>query len=168
VITAPIQIFDDVRRDLLPMLEREILARIEAQRGSFPSLNQGGWKSSEGAFEWESAPAMRALRATICDHLGGAGIGSLAHNRPNAWAMVNRAGSFHPTHRHQTAIRAGVYYVSPGNPPTPTIFELATGEDLPVEAKPGRLVIFPGNLWHRVPVYSGDAPRITIAFDLRR
>jgi hypothetical protein len=83
--------------------------------------------------------------------------------------MVNRAGDCHPRHIHQGAIWSGVYCVDPGDEPiTPTLFE-APDRDVAVMPAPGRLVLFPGDMWHSVPACAGGpAPRITIAFDVRR
>jgi hypothetical protein len=92
---------------------------------------------------------------------------------PVAWAMVNRAGSYHQRHQHRVAILSGVYYVVSGDPLTPTVFEcpcdggIKQGE-LQVEPYPGRLVLCRGETWHSVPKYMGETPRITIAFDVRR
>src|SRR5262249_3535035 len=92
---APLRVFDDVKSELVPALATEILA-LAAPRRSTASLNQGGWKSPEGAFEWEDTYALAELGKAIAAHF--------PNQRAVAWCMVNRAGSFHPTHRHQTAI----------------------------------------------------------------
>jgi hypothetical protein len=166
---APL-VFDDVRPDLCPALEQVILDRMRRDRGRrIGSLNVGGWKSGEDFFEWPDA-AVQDLRQTIGAEVGAASI---------AWAMVNRAGSHHPRHQHRIAILSGVYYVTAGSADaiTPTIYEcpcdgrpVRAGEkyELDVEPHPGRLVICRGATWHRVPKYLGEAPRITIAFDVRR
>lgn len=152
-------VYDDVRPELCVALEQVILARMQADRGrKIGSLNVGGWKSSEDFFSWPDA-AVQEFRATIVEMVGAWS--------PVAWTMVNRAGSHHPRHQHPIATLVGIYYVTTGNPATPTIFECG-GSELEVEPHPGRLVLSPGSMWHRVPRYAGDAPRITIAFDVRR
>jgi hypothetical protein len=88
--------------------------------------------------------------------------------------MVNRAGSQHPRHQHRIASLSGIYYVTRGSEDaiTPTIFECPCAAsqryDLEIEPDLGRLVLCQGQMWHRVPRYDGAAPRITIAFDVRR
>ncbi len=83
--------------------------------------------------------------------------------------MVNRRGSQHPRHNHRGAIVSGVYYVRAGDAlAPPTIFEIAGEQELHVEPLAGRLALFPASLYHRVPKYAGDEPRITIAFDALR
>lgn len=164
-------VFDGVRPELCSALEQIILGRMQNDRGRrVGSLNVGGWKSSEDFFAWRDAPVQELLR-TIVEIVG-------APKPLVGWAMVNRAGSQHPRHQHRVAILSGVYYVTPGSSKaiTPTIFECPCdgrarpGEhhELAVDPYPGRLVICRGETWHRVPIYAGDLPRITIAFDVRR
>lgn len=153
-------VFDGVLPELCPALEQVILHRMQIDR-STKSLNVGGWKSTEDFFSWPD-PAVQALRQRIVAEVGAP--------RPVAWAMVNRAGSHHPRHQHRIATLTGVYYVAAGSEEaiTPTVFECEDGSELEIEPHPGRLAIFRGETWHRVPVYPGELPRITIAFDVRR
>jgi Putative 2OG-Fe(II) oxygenase len=152
-------VFDNVLAELCPALEQIILERMQTIR-STKSLNVGGWKSGEDFFSWPYAE-VQDLRQRMSAETGS--------SRPVAWAMVNRAGSHHPRHQHRAAVLTGVYYVTSGSEDaiTPTIFECAGG-NLEVEPHPGRLVICRGETWHRVPIYPGELPRITIAFDVRR
>ena len=161
-------VFDDVRPELCPALEQVILDRMQRDRGrKTGSLNVGGWKSGEDFFAWPDA-AVQELRQVIVEMVGA--------RSPIAWAMVNRAGSHHPRHQHRIAILSGVFYVTAGseNTHTPTVFECpCDGQpgdryELEVYPHPGRLVVCRGETWHRLPVYAGDLPRITIAFDVRR
>lgn len=143
----------------------------QERQPSAPTLNVGGWRSGELATQ--SNPAIAALIGAIREHVSADVSG---------WAMINRGGSSHPRHWHDGSVLSGVYYVDPGEGPSPpTIFELGVrgrrGARLPRGTKvserevtpvAGRLVLFPGDLWHRVPPYAGSAPRITVAFDVRR
>jgi hypothetical protein len=143
---------------------RDAIVAQESRHASAPTLNRGGWRSAE----------IVALLDAIRDRVDADGV--------SGWAMVNRGGSSHPRHWHDGSILSGIYYVDPGEEvSSPTIFELgvrgARGARLPrgtkvseLEVTPvaGRLVLFPGDLWHRVPPYAGGAPRITVAFDVRR
>lgn len=155
---------DGVRLDLVSRLTIDLLARVRASKESVASLNVGGWKSTQDLQTWPDE-STRALIATIRNlHIDGC--------RVVAWAMVNRSGSYHPRHNHASACVSGVYYVDPGDSANAsgTIFELDNG--LPgrsvVEIAPvrGRLALFPGRMWHSVPPYLGDKPRVTIAFDV--
>ena len=164
-------IFDGVRPELCPALEQVILGRMQGDRGRrVGSLNVGGWKSGEDFFAWPDE-AVQELRRTIVEMIGA--------RSPVAWTMVNRAGSRHPRHQHRVAILTGVYYVAAGSSDaiTPTVFECPCdgrptrhGDRYELEVEPyaGRLAIFRGEMWHRVPPYPGELPRITVAFDVRR
>lgn len=165
-------VLDGVRPDLCPALEQVILGRMQNDRGRrIGSINVGGWKSSEDFFAW-SDEAVQEIRREIVEIVG-------ATKSLVGWAMVNRAGSQHPRHQHRAAILVGVYYVAVGSPEfaTPTVFECpcdgrATRPtdryELAVDPHPGRLALSRGEAWHRLPVYVGSLPRITVAFDVRR
>lgn len=167
-------IFDGVRPELCAALAEVILGRMQVDRGrKIGSINVGGWKSGEDLFSWPDAP-VQELRQALIGAVGGRSVGGRSWV---GWAMVNRAGSQHPRHQHRVAILTGIYYVAAGNAVvTPTVFEcpcdpLLRGSDryeLEVDPHPGRLVVCRGETWHWVPSYSGDEPRITIAFDVRR
>jgi len=158
-------VYDGVRPELCPALTEVILDRMKHDRGKrVGSLNVGGWKSSEDVFAWPEAP-VQDLRRTIVDMIG--------HRSPVAWAMVNRAGSQHPRHQHRIAYLFGVFYVTSGDPRIPTICECPcdgrpTKHELAIDPEPGRLVLCRGETWHRLEIYPGDLPRITIVFDVRR
>jgi len=163
--TEPL-VFDGVRPELCLALEQIILDRMRSARGrKIGSINIGGWKSEEDFFSWPDE-AVQQLRQTIVDQIG--------HQAPVAWAMVNRAGSQHPRHQHRIASLSGIYYVTSGSEDaiTPTIFEcpynVSQHYDLEIEPDPGRLVLLNGMMWHRLPIYAGEIPRITIVFDVRR
>jgi hypothetical protein len=160
-------VFDGIIPEICPALEQVILHRMQTNR-STKSLNVGGWKSTEDFFSWPEA-AVQELRQQIVAEMGA--------SRLVGWAMVNRAGSHHPRHQHRVAVLTGIYYVTAGSEDAiiPTIFECegdarggSARHELEVEPHPGRLVICRGETWHRVPIYPGELPRITIAFDVRR
>lgn len=159
-------VYDDVRADLCPQLGQVILDRMtrEGGRRSSGSLNVGGWKSGEDFFSWAD-PAVQALRDAI--------YGMLDVRSMVAWAMVNWGGSRHPRHQHPIASLSLVYYVIPGDPLVPTIYECPCDgrrptSELVVDPRVGRLVAARGQTWHRVDAYNGDTPRVTIAIDVRR
>lgn len=168
-------IVDHVALELVPLLRAAILSRIDVE-SSFRSLNVGGWRSDESLFQWKPGTGARELAGVIAAQLD-VPVRSL-----HGWALINRAGSRHKRHNHQSK-RSGVFYVDRGSElSTPTCFELATArrateppgtyetvivDQLTVAARAGRLVHFPGDMFHWVPEYKDDEPRITIAFDVR-
>lgn len=145
----------------------------------YPSLNSLAWKSDETFLD--RTPQGRALRELVMAELA-AIAPALGNRRMVGWAMLNANGSEHPRHnRAGDAIASGVYYVRAGSPMIPTVFEVGwssaraqrmgdpieiTQSEVAVSPLPGRLALFPGTCWHRMPRYDGTEPRITIAFDV--
>jgi hypothetical protein len=167
-VIADLRVRDQVCPALLPALHDEIIAHSHGP--SYGSKNVGGWKSTEDLFVWQDAPALRELGRVLCHDVPE--IAELVLGPPHGralpmvgWAMVNRNGSFHRRHCHGGKL-VGVYYVTSGDPAVPTIIE-TPGGDMMVQPTPGRLAIFPPAFWHSVPVYEGQAPRITIAIEVR-
>lgn len=191
-----IQIYESVAPTRLKQLSDMILA-WSTQYKSAPSKNVGGWKSSETLFAidnpavHELAQEIRTLVyafTPVADYFKHDWSGDL-----HGWAMVNYRGAEHPRHTHHRTIATGIYYVDPGTDDpldgTPTLFEATEKDvtraevqsdgtipgvtvdrdanDLGIAPLPGRLVLFPGSVWHRVPKVIGTRPRITIAFDVR-
>jgi len=154
-IRAEPLVLDGLLPDGCPELAELILSIGGPSAGS---TNVGGWKSDDRLFEYDS-PAIIALDQAVTEMLGAPSV---------AWAMVNHNGSLHRRHQHGGAIVSWVYYVEAGDPLAPTIFECADGSEVDIEPQPGRIAVFPGQMWHRMPAYPGQAPRITIAGDVRR
>lgn len=162
-------VVDGFRLDLVDGLRGATLAR-HATRRSTPTLNVGGWRSDDLA-SWGEPCAAELVEAIY---------GRVAFGEIVTWAMVNRLGSHHPRHRHDGAVVSGIYYLDPGeDPSSPTVFELgARGRagikpkrgmpEVAVDAVAGRLVLFPGDMWHGTRPYAGDRPRVTVTFDVRR
>jgi hypothetical protein len=111
----------------------------------------------------------------------------------NMWANVNRTGHSNEFHSHPGAYWSGVYYVDDGGiaadpslggelefmdprGPLPAVTAPHLGVAMPgglsagaterVPPRPGRMVMFPGWLLHKVRTYRGSAERISIAFNL--
>lgn len=148
---------------LLDSLREEILRR-EQLAPSYPSHNVGGWRTPEDLLDSPCA-AITQLRDRITRAV------AQVDSRPfalRAWAVVNRAGSYHKRHIHGNgAIWSGIYYVAPGDAPSArTCFELPEGAQH-ITPEPSLMVVFPASLWHSVEPHHGTAPRITIAFDAR-
>lgn len=97
-----------------------------------------------------------------------------------AWSVRLRPGGFHTDHLHPQGWLSSACYISlPDAVQDPDRREgwlklgqpgIATTPDLPPERhvapQPGRLVLFPSHMWHGTVPFSGDQPRLSIAFDL--
>lgn len=162
-----VKVIDGIHLEIVPFLRDTILERAK-RSPSQGSNNVGGWKSSADLFAWPGEE-IRTLRDAIIDQL------RIAPLSLHGWAMVNRTGSEHKRHTHGLQYTCGVYYVSPGDPAVPTIFEIQNWEtskvidlgEKDIAPLQGRLVLFSGATWHRVPKYNGIEPRISIAFEAR-
>lgn len=154
-----VMICDDVCPEIIGDLREAILSRAARSQQSHPTLNRGGWRSGE-FFAWPD-PTVAILYQAI------ARVVRVEQRRSlTGWAMINRRGSHHPRHVHQGAVATGVYVVDPGGrPTTPTVFEIG-GDEVPVEPRTARLLLFPADMWHYVPVLSTEGVRVTIAFDI--
>lgn len=108
----------------------------------------------------------------------------------DAWFHVSRQGAYQGLHNHQNASWSGIYCVDPGEPdpdnpqsgvvrfhdPRPNILMYADGgnEHLNEEVRygvvdlahrAGKLTIFPSYLMHEIFPYTGDRPRVVVAFN---
>lgn len=127
-----------------------------------------------------------ALDAPILAHLAQLGRGDDPVRRRNtggyrfagAWSVLLRPGGYHTDHVHprgwlssafhldlpETVAQRPQGWLAFGRPGVPTSPALPpTRHVCPV---PGQLILFPSYLWHGTEPFSGDAPRLTVAFDL--
>lgn len=149
----------------LDVLRAEILRRA-ASEPTYYSKNVGGWRSHDDFFRWPLAEVAE-LRGRFAHAV--AGLPVEHRTRPfrcdRAWAIVNRAGSYHQRHTHGEAVWSGIYYVDAGGVPSArTLFETVDGT-VYVTPVPGLMTIFPSSMFHSVEPHLGDGLRITIAFD---
>lgn len=170
---------------------KELVLEKERTEPGVGLSNVGGWHSNADLLNWDS-PHVITLRDRIDQ--GAATILDLARNQEKdvdlkmklgAWANVSRKGAYNSIHNHAPALFSGVYYVTMGEPQPPESKEgllefvdprpgthsgaLPTHIFNPsfiVDPKPGMLIMFPGWLLHFVHPYSGESPRISIAFNL--
>ena len=95
-----------------------------------------------------------------------------------AWSVRLRRGGYHVNHVHPEGWVSSAYYVSV--PPEVQDETLRSGwikfgepryavpgvtPERFVQPRAGRLVLFPSYMWHGTTPITGDAPRMTIAFD---
>jgi tetratricopeptide (TPR) repeat protein len=95
------------------------------------------------------------------------------------WSVWLRPGGFHADHVHQQGWLSSACYVELpaavgaggqegwikfGEPGLPTRPKLEA--EHAVRPEPGTVVLFPSYMWHGTIPFSGDEPRLTIAFDI--
>ena len=102
-----------------------------------------------------------------------------------SWASVSRKGEYLAGHSHNDCIASVVYMLDPGNgknenglngrfaitdPRVPGCCNVEEGR-VTMEVAPdmheGSMIIFPSELVHHVHPYTGDEPRITIAWNFK-
>lgn len=98
-----------------------------------------------------------------------------------SWYHIGEKNSAHESHNHPNCSWCGVFCVQSGDPNSggDTVFQspissnfrdhgtkyLAKETTLRVKAKDGRLILFPSYLNHSQSLYTGDKPRIVVAFN---
>lgn len=127
-----------------------------------------------------------ALDGPIRAHLAQLGAGDDPVRRRNtgsyrfagAWSVLLQPGGYHTDHVHPRGWVSSAFYVDLpdavaqqpqgwlafGRPGVPT--SLALPPTRYVRPVAGQLVLFPSYLWHGTEPFSGEASRLTVAFDL--
>lgn len=135
-------------------------------------------------------PVLRALFTAldrpIRAHLAQLGAGDDPVRRRNtgsyrfagAWSVLLQPGGYHTDHVHPRGWLSSAFYVDlpdavaqhpqgwlafgrPGVPTSPALPPMRH-----VRPVAGQLVLFPSYLWHGTEPFSGEASRLTVAFDL--
>ena len=148
--------------------------------------NARGWHSSEDlhlSADDDLAWLMARLKEVSIDCIEGFEAGR-AHGEAHilaAWANVNEYGAWNMPHMHLPAQWSGVFYVTMGD--DPEVAEDQEGgilffDPLPLgeifkrppyvamSPQAGTMLLFPAYVNHMVAPYYGEAPRISIAFNL--
>jgi uncharacterized protein (TIGR02466 family) len=181
--------------ELNPILRDRILAH-EANSPGIVKSNYGGWHSETGQLEFCGDVGERLLSRVLAFTDEATRRFFAQHNKPSptfswkltAWANVSRNGDFNSAHVHPGSTWSGTYYVDTGDPTDPqrgtllhlldpimaarTTF-LSVGEssvpaNFVINPTPGLMILFPSYLPHEVYPHKGDAPRISIAFNLKK
>jgi Flp pilus assembly protein TadD len=123
----------------------------------------------------------RALPAVMPGNTWTGALPDIADMALSGWVTRLRSQGYQHGHIHPTAWLSGVYYVS--LPPevsdrgdagwiefgrAPYFYADADqGDIVPVQPRPGRLVLFPSYFYHRTIAFQSEHERLTIAFDFR-
>lgn len=127
-----------------------------------------------------------AVQGPINRHVAGLGVGAdpLRARNTGAWRMAGcwsvqlAPGGFHAPHVHPNGWLSSACYIEVpavveagghegwlgfgGAPFAPEVFPPERFE----KPEPGKLVLFPSYLWHGTVPFTGDRPRLTVAFDV--
>ncbi|HET6160370.1 MAG TPA: TIGR02466 family protein [Dongiaceae bacterium] len=175
----------DVDPDLAARLNPELETAIKELIEPRPQIPIGS--------TWQTAPVLHRHErfGEFCGLVRKAGAAAIAFldlkhrdfEITGCWANINPTGGLNSPHTHPNNFLSGVYYVSlPANsghivfadprpqaagilPPAEN-WNKYVGNEIKLEVKEGRMVIFPAWLVHSVPVNRSAEERISISFNL--
>jgi uncharacterized protein (TIGR02466 family) len=175
----------DLEPELAARLNPELAASINALIDPRPKIPVGS--------TWQTTPVLHKEErfGEFCGLVRKAGAAAVAFldlkhrdfEITGCWANINPKGGLNSPHTHPNNFLSGVYYVAlpedagqivfaDPRPQAAAILPPAekwnkyVGNEVRLEAKPGRMVIFPAWLVHSVPVNRSDEERISISFNL--
>jgi uncharacterized protein (TIGR02466 family) len=175
----------DLKPDAARALNARLVPEIERLISPRPPIQPGS--------NWQTDPVLHTLPAfgEFITFVETAARGVLRFLRldhmpvqiTGCWANINPPGAYHPLHHHPNNYLSGVYYAKAGSnasvilfqdprpqasiisPPHRELTPLTVSASA-VEARSGRLVIFPAWLKHTVPTNATGEDRISISFNL--
>jgi tetratricopeptide (TPR) repeat protein len=150
---------------------------------------RGGSQTGQ-SLERSDDPVIRAffqaIDGPIRRHIAGLGQGddplrrriTGAYGFDAVWSVRLRPGGRHADHLHQRGWLSSACYIDLppaigwdrqgwikfGEPGVPT--DPALPPERHIKPEPGKLVLFPSYMWHGTVPFEGDAPRLSIAFDV--
>jgi len=175
----------DLRRRVHEPLNASLLSTIEELISPRQPIPIGS--------TWQSDPVLHTLdgfrefTSIVCEAAQGIiaflDLDAGAFEITGCWANINPTGALNSNHCHPNNFLSGVYYVSvpkgtgriefaDPRPQAAVIFPPVkrwnrfNGNKVTLEAKEGRLIIFPAWLSHSVPVNRGRHERVSLSFNI--
>jgi len=175
----------DLPEDQAGPLNEALLRYLDAWFSPRPALRPGEtWQTTQDLHEKDVfAPLYPFLDDAVRKALSGLGVHDTDYVVTGCWANINPPGGFHPPHIHPNNLVSGVYYAQtlPGGDgisfhdprPQSGIIRPTRGkqvqenaQDIEIEAKPGRMLLFPSWLRHSVKPNYTDAERVSLSFNI--
>jgi uncharacterized protein (TIGR02466 family) len=165
-----------VNAQLKDHLERWFTPRPEIPAGET-------WQTTQDLHEQEAfAPLYPFVDDAIQAAIKALGVDGSGYEITGCWANINPPGSAHRPHSHPNNIVSGVYYVQTIGAEDEIVFHdprpqahviqpvtaravAETQSSIGVEAKPGRMLLFPSWLRHSVRPNRSGAERISLSFN---
>ena len=175
----------DLAPETRAAMDDDLAARIDALLTPRPKIGPGEtWQTRNDLL---GDPAFAALIAVVREAVDG--VLSFLDAEPTpyevtgCWANINPSGAPHSMHSHGNNFLSGVYYLRTGQGSdsitffdprnevgiiTPRFTKVTqhNSRTVHLEAKAGRLVLFPSWLKHAVAPNQSQAERISIAFNI--
>lgn len=166
-------------------LNKTIMRDLYSMIGDLPPVDVGGTLQTDtNLHEFDEFAGLTALIVDSSE----AALDFLQIEYDNfqitgCWANINPTGGINTPHTHPNNYLSGVYYVqteegadsiffSDPRPQAsvvmPTVKEesIYTGNEVIIDAKDGRLIMFPAWMSHGVPVNRSNRDRISVAFNI--
>lgn len=180
---TPIWVVDMEAQDYEP-LNRTILANLEAMMGDRPEVKLGGTLQTDN--DLHTFDAFADLTGRIVTAVKGV-LRFLEVDYENfeitgCWANINPPGGINTPHMHPNNYLSGVYYVQTGAGADSIFFSdprpqagmvlprmkrenVYSANEASIEAKVGRMIIFPAWLMHGVPANRSSRDRVSVSFN---
>jgi uncharacterized protein (TIGR02466 family) len=174
----------DFDEEVFVPVNKEIEAGLASLIEHCPNVPPGGtFQTDTDLYEFEEFAEIIALIGTsVKGALDFLGIEEL-FEITGCWANINPVGGINTPHTHPNNYLSGVYYVKTGEGSDRIFFSdprpqasvvspqvkednIYTGNEVSMEAKVGRLIIFPAWLTHGVPANQSGDDRISISFNI--
>ncbi len=175
----------DLKPEVHEPLNRRIKDYLEKTISPRPAVAPGGTLQTEPDLHTvaEMAELTQCMNAAAKGALEFLKIDYDAFEITGCWANINPRGGLNTPHTHPNNYLAGVYYVQTAGGADEIVFTdprpqasmisptfkeetIYTGNEIAVEVKDGRMVLFPAWLSHGVPANRSDQDRISIAFNI--
>jgi uncharacterized protein (TIGR02466 family) len=184
IFPTPVWVLD-LRPEVYRPLNAKMMQALEAMTTPRPPINPGG--------TWQTDPFIHTLPqfAELTSVIRAGAKGALDFLRieygsfeiTGCWANINPKGGLNTRHTHPNNFLSGTYYVQvPAgasrivfDDPRPQAMTMLprmkkynkfVGNEIGVEVKAGRLVLFPAWLSHGVPANPDELERISVSFNI--
>ncbi|MEK9684989.1 MAG: 2OG-Fe(II) oxygenase family protein [Rhodospirillaceae bacterium] len=175
----------DLERSKAASICEKVFAQVEKRMPPVDEISGG--HSVQSGTQMQNDPAfgdlMECVDKAAQDVLSFLGKKGESLQVTGCWANVSGPNSHHREHSHPNNFLSGVFYVKTPkggdtinfHDPRPAAHAIAPHFERPsmhnlstmfVEAKPGRIMIFPSWLRHSVDPNSGEGLRVSVAFNL--
>lgn len=175
----------DLPADQVEPINAGLLALLERWFTPRPALRPGEtWQTTQDLHERaEFGPLLPFVQGAVDATLQALAVRDRSWLITGCWANINPAGGFHPPHIHPNNLVSGVYYLQ--TPPSADaivfhdprpqahLLQPVTTRSVPenqaeiqIEAKPGRMLLFPSWLRHSVRPNHGNEERVSISFNV--
>lgn len=166
------------------------LMSLQEQDSGVTRSNQGGWHSDDqlhidkhSDIQWLMQQLYAVGSQCIRHHENSDNVIEDIH-MVNCWVNINKKGDWNAPHHHAPQDWSGVVYINDDQPPPQKRQAIQDGDIVffdPVgpswvkhraatishPAEEGKVLIFPSYVLHMVAPYSGNKPRISIAFNFK-